>query len=247
MDNGKSFTNNDLLQLSKSRYTMIEQAVRNGDKKEALKKLGELREESMMIHDMFRDWITDTFSRIANRFGNKVVSDIMLETMENLINPLNELFKAGFRECVKTTAAIWRSHFSEFELVEDDEKVTFILKPCGSGGKQIEDGKYNKTSGFVRISEAQPLTGGHTNCPIYCTHCFCMTKIMLMQGMPFIYVAEKKNGQHTGNCIFHIYKSPSKVPKKVCREVGQEMMFLLPKTGTISQDDNREGVSSVGT
>lgn len=222
MVNGRSFTEDDLAQLAKSRYAMVEEAVRAGDQEEALRKLRELRDESMMVHDMFRDWITDTFSIVADRFGNEVLNDIMLETMGNLINPLNEIFKAGFRECVAATAAIWKSHFSEFELVEDDEKVTFILKPCGSGGRQIGEGKYDKSPGFLRISEAQPLTGGLRNCPVYCTHCFCMTKVMLMRGMPFVYAAEAKNNQDTAECIFHIYKNPSHVPEKVYRDVGEE-------------------------
>jgi hypothetical protein len=221
MDSDRDFRESELADLATSRYELAKEAIQAGNQKEALERLDEIRQESVMIHDILRDWVTDTFSIIGERFGNEAVNELMTRTMENLLAPLNELFQAGFRECVSATAAIWRAHFSDFNLIEDDEKVTFVLKPCGSGGRQIEDGKYNGSEGFLRIAEAQPLTGGHTDCPVYCTHCFCMTRTMLAEKMPFVYTVEARDHQDTPECVFHIYKDPAFVPEPVCTVVGQ--------------------------
>jgi hypothetical protein len=220
MKTQKVFTDKELAALTKSRFTLAKEAIRRGDKEEAEKLLHAIYEESMVAHDLYRDWVTDTLSEIGRQFGDKKLHEIMLKTVRNTtILPLGELFKKGFKACVETTAAIWRAHFSEFELKEDDEKVTFFLKPCGSGGRQLRDGKYRPPLSLLRIEKPQVMTGQTKDCPVYCAHCVTMTEAMLDAKMDFVYVVDVEDGKENAEHLFHIYKNRSKVPERIFKNL----------------------------
>jgi hypothetical protein len=123
---------------------------------------------------------------------------------------------------VEATAAIWRAHFSEFELIEDNDKVTFVLKPCGSGGRQIRDRKYGPPLNLLRVKDAQVMTGQSKDCPVYCAHCVAMTEVMLDQDMGCVFVVDIEDGKEDPNHLFHIYKDASRVPYAVYEKLGRQ-------------------------
>ena len=222
MEKNRIFTDEELKDLSKSRLELAKEAIRKGNKEEAEKAVQRLYDEFMVAHDLYRDWVTDTLSEIGRQFGDKKLHEIMYTTVGNYMKPLGELFKKGFRECVEATASIWSAHFSDFELQEDDEKVTFILKTCGSGGRQIRDGRYNPPLNLLRIKEPQVMTGQSKDCPVYCAHCVTMTEFMIDEKMDFVYVVDVEDGKNNAECLFHIYKDPTKVPEKVCKNLKRK-------------------------
>ncbi len=222
MENGRAFTDEELAQLAESRLEAAIKAIRKGDREEAEKMVQALYDEFMVPHDLYRDWITDLLSEIGRQFGDEKLHELLLKTVGNYMKPLGELFKKGFRECVEATAAIWRGHFSEFELKEDDDKVTFLLGPCGSGGRQIRDGKYGPPLNLLRVKNAQVMTGQSRDCPVYCAHCVAMTEAMMDQEMDFVYVVEVEDGKDNAEHLFHIYKDPSRVPDRIYRNLGRK-------------------------
>lgn len=181
-----------------------------------------ISDEFLVAHDLFRDWIADLLSEIGRQFGDEALHNIMLKTVGNYMKPLKELSKQGFRAFVEATAAIWRAHFSDFELTEDDEKVTFILKPCGTGGRQLQEGKYEAPLNLLRVEEPQVMTGQSKDCPVYCAHCVSMTEFMLDEKMDFVYVVEVEHGKNNAEHLFHIYKDPSKVPTHLYTKLGRK-------------------------
>ena len=219
METQRVFTDKELAALAMSRLTLAKEAIRRGDKEEAEKLVQAVYDEFMVAHDLYRDWATDILSEIGRQFGDKKLHEIMLKTVRNYMLPLGELFKQGFKACVEATAAIWRAHFSEFELKEDEEKVTFFLKPCGSGGRQLRDGKYRPPLGLLRIEKPQAMTGQSKDCPVYCAHCVSMTEAMLDEKMDFVYVVEVEDGKENAEHLFHIYKNRSKVPERIFKHL----------------------------
>jgi hypothetical protein len=219
METQRVFTDKELAALAMSRLTLAKEAIRRGDKEEAEKLVQAVYDEFMVAHDLYRDWATDILSEIGRQFGDKKLHEIMLKTVRNYMLPLGELFKKGFKACVEATAAIWRAHFSEFELKEDEEKVTFFLKPCGSGGRQLRDGKYRPPLSLLRIEKPQAMTGQSKDCPVYCAHCVSMTEAMLDEKMDFVYVVEVEDGKENAEHLFHIYKNRSKVPERIFKHL----------------------------
>jgi len=221
MEPQKIFNEKELAELSKSRLTLAKNAIQRGDKEEAEKQVQALYDEFRVAHDLYRDWLTDILSEIGRQFGDQKLHEIMVKTVRNYLLPLGELFKKGFKACVEATAAIWRAHFSSFELKEDEEKVTFFLNPCGSGGRQIQDGKYGPPLNLLRIEKPQIMTGQSKNCPVYCAHCISMTEVMLDEKMDFAYVVEVEDNKQDGRHLFHIYKDRSKIPEKIFQNLGR--------------------------
>ncbi len=216
------FTDEELRNLSASRFALAREAIKKGYKKEAERMLQNVHDEFMVVHDVLRDWLADILSEIGRQFGDEKLHDIMVKTVRNYLIPLRPLFQEGFRECVEATAAIWRAHFSEFEITEDDEKVTFALKPCGSGGRQIRDGKYGSPCNLLRIKEPQVMTGQSRNCPVYCAHCVAMTEAMLDWDMGCVFVVDIEDGKDNPNHLFHIYKDASRVPEAIYKKLGRK-------------------------
>lgn len=221
MEKNRVFTEEELKSLSQSRLESAKAAIRNGEKEKALEQIQALHDEFRVAHDLYRDWLTDILSEVGRQYGDEKLHEIMLTTVGNYMKPLAVLFRLGFRECVQATAAIWRAHFSEFDLWEDDEKVTFALRPCGSGGRQIRDGKYAPPLNLLRIEKPQVMTGQTKNCPVYCAHCVTMTEYMLDENMDYVFVVEVEHGKDNAEHLFHIYKDRKKVPERIYTALGR--------------------------
>ncbi|MEM7468330.1 MAG: hypothetical protein AAF387_15780 [Pseudomonadota bacterium] len=42
-------------------------------------------------------------------------------------------------------------HLQPLEIVQDEEKVTIFMKPCGSGGRLVQHGGYEAPLNFHRV------------------------------------------------------------------------------------------------
>jgi hypothetical protein len=222
MEKNRVFTEDELRSLGESRLESAKAAIRNSEKEKALEQVQAVHDEFRVAHDLYRDWLTDILSEVGRQYGDEKLHDIMLKTVGNYMKPLAALFRMGFKECVQATAAIWRAHFSDFELREDDEKVTFVLKPCGSGGRQIRDGRYGPPLDLLRIARPQVMTGQAKDCPVYCAHCVTMTEYMLDEAMDFVYVVEVEHKKDNAEHLFHIYKDRKKVPDHIYANLGRK-------------------------
>ena len=101
MDGKSIFTEEELDNLTKPRLALAKQAIKGGNKEEAAKMVQALHDEFMVVHDVFRDWLTDIYSEIGRQFGDEKLHEIMVKTVGNYMKPLGELFKKGFKECVR--------------------------------------------------------------------------------------------------------------------------------------------------
>jgi hypothetical protein len=182
-------------------------------------------EQGRVFTDQELEHLTQSPFKLAKEAVRRGDDEEALTLIDDAYNEVllpHDLYRDWLRECVEATAAIWRGHFSEFELREDSEKVTFVLKPCGSGGRQLQDGKYGPPLNLLRIRDPQVMTGQTADCPLYCAHCVSMTEAMMDLGMGFIYVVEVEDGKDNPEHLFHIYKDPSKVPQRIYRAVKRE-------------------------
>ena len=108
-----------------------------------------------------------------------------LAAMEDNFLAMHKMYDAmDIREQVKTAAAGWHWHMTRFRLAEDADKVTFILEPCGSGGRLINEGAYYGTDSrpLSLMPQASAATFGEPDFPIYCNHCSELTAIGLRMG-----------------------------------------------------------------
>ena len=99
-------------------------------------------------------------------------------------------------------------------IEEDEEKVVIQMRPCGSGGRLVLEGKYEGPNAFLTVEKPQRMTYNRANFPVYCAHEPPMEMVDIEKnGAPFV-VVEPAAVLGKEHCSFIIYKDPAKVPAK---------------------------------
>ena len=112
--------------------------------------------------------------------------------------------------------------FADMAAAPDDEKVTFIVNPCGSGGRLQEMGGYEPEIGLAKIKEACNITFQLEDFPIYCIHCPVMQAQEVERFGNFSWVKGYKDGEVNPCCVYHYYKNKADIPEKYYEEIGKE-------------------------
>lgn len=223
MSSEKVFTEQELEELGQPRNELIQASIDAGDTEKAKKLTRQMHREFLSMHDIYRDWIACLLSFIGRRYGDDAVQEALQEYFDILMQPLGLLYSdQGPRRRVQMAAAGIRGHLHPFKVEEDEEKFTFILQPCGSGGRLALQGKYDPPCNFLRIKEAQQMTFQHHDFPVYCAHCYFQNiEPLKIIGKPLAIVVPPQNiGKEP--CRTYLYKDPS-----YCPDIYQ----TIPKAG----------------
>ena len=63
-----------------------------------------------------------------------------------------------------------RATWASVDVDEDDEKIVLSFR-CGSGGKLIDDGRYEGEHAYLTLREQSGRTFMRDELPVYCAHC----------------------------------------------------------------------------
>jgi len=117
------------------------EAVKAGNKEEAIKYIDALNFEFQPTHDRFSEFIQTLLVYISEKLGEEAVEDAM-KTVYDRVYKSRLLANSGWKpkeltaeEQVQFWCKAHRDHWSEFYVEEDDEKFTVVITGCGSGGK----------------------------------------------------------------------------------------------------------------
>lgn len=219
----KFFTDAELREMEKLTLERLTDAIDAGDADKAKKIARRMYNEFLAMHDLYRNWVTATLSEIARRHGDEELEQIMNEGVRAWWMPaLNGMPKGDdqLRGRIKMFAAGLQGHLQPLEISEDDEKVEIKMKPCGSGGRLVQEGKYEGPDAFHKIAKPQPLTYGRPDYPVYCAHEYSMEKLDIeANGKPFV-VVEPAAELGREYCSMLIYKDPDKIPAKYYERLG---------------------------
>jgi hypothetical protein len=217
------FSQAELREMEKRTVDRLVEAVDAGDADKAKQIARRMYNEFLSIHDLYRDWTTALLSAIGRRFGDEVLEQIMDEGVKSWWLPNLEKLPDGpesLPQRVKMFVAGLRGHLQPLHIEEDDEKVVVQMRPCGSGGRLVLEGKYDGPDGFLTVEKPQRLTYNRANFPVYCAHEPSMELADIEKnGAPFMVVepAVQLGKEH---CSFIIYKDRSKVPAKYYERLG---------------------------
>jgi hypothetical protein len=102
-----------------------------------------------------------------------------------------------------------RGNFAEAELFEEPDRFVIVQAPCGSCGRQIEQGGYEHPLDLAVVRGPHPLTWGTAGTPIYRTHVALMHFIVPIEriGVPWP-LFQCPAGLRTDPCQVVIYKDP---------------------------------------
>lgn len=204
----------------------IAKAIDGGQLEEAKTLARQMEAESFSLVCLLEDWADILLSYIYKNQGDEVFVESLRDSATALMKPaLDQFAKMGFREVVEAWAAIFRAQAGRgLKVVEDDEKVTLIMDPCGSGGRMVKEGYFGPPKNFLKIKKAQDATFGREDFPPYCAHCAVFYHIMPIEwsGVPLPPI---EVGQGPGNpCKWHFYKDRKAIPDRYYQQVGKEKL-----------------------
>jgi hypothetical protein len=177
------------------------------------------------LQDYSINWITSLLSFIGRELGEDAVEAALRATGEEFVRPrrLDGTDWAALPAAVraKTIARAMLANFGACEVSEDDEKITLSFT-CGSGGRMIDEGRYDTAGGrYLTLREAGPRTFGEDELPVYCAHCSVNNEIQSVEwgGVPTS--IEYPSPGPGGRCVHHIYRDPLAVPPEVYVRIGK--------------------------
>ena len=222
--NERLFTKDEIAELEKRTLDRLLEAIDSGDSQNAKKIAQRMYNEFLSMHDLYRNWATGTLSFVARRFGDQVLEEVMTEGVKAWWLPNLDKFPQGpeaLRARVKMFISGLHGHLQPMHIEEDDEKVVMQMKPCGSGGRLVLEGKYEGPDAFYTVKKPQPrLTYGRSNFPVYCAHEPPMELVDIEKnGHPTV-VVEPAHEIGKEVCSFMIYKDPAKIPAKYYERLG---------------------------
>jgi hypothetical protein len=219
------FTEDQLRDMERRTVDRLTDAIEAGETEKAKKIAKRMYNEFLSMHDLYRNWITATLSEVAERYGDEDLEAIMIEGVRAWWKPILDGMPKGPEAMpakIKMFVAGLHGHLQPLSIVEDDEKIEVKLRPCGSGGRLISEGKYEGPNAFHTIQKEQPLTYGRKDFPVYCAHEYAMEKVDAEEnGAPFV-VVEPAARLGKDYCTMIVYKNPDDIPLKYYARLGME-------------------------
>lgn len=222
--NERMFSEEELREMEKRTVDRLKEAIDAGEPEQAKRIAQRMYNEFVSMHDLYRDWTTAMLSAIGRNFGDEVLEQIMTEGVKAWWLPTLQRFPEGpeaLRHRVKMFVAGLHGHLQPLHIQEDDEKVVIQMRPCGSGGRLVLEGKYDGPEGFLKIQKPQAMTYGRANFPVYCAHEAPMELVDIERnGAPFV-VVEPAAVLGKEHCSFVVYKDPDKIPARYWERLGK--------------------------
>ncbi len=215
------FTQDELTEMGTRTVDLIERAIDLGDYEKAKKLSRRLSREALAMHDLYRDWITALLTFIGRFYGDKVLYQALEESISMWLKPVLDMYeKEDTRRRVQLCAAALRGHCQPVEIKEDEEKFVFKMKPCGSGGRLVLEGKYGSLQNFLKVERPQAMTYWKKDFPVYCCHGHFLSSLPLTWGRApaFLEIASDNIGYEP--CEFWVFKDPKAIPQDVYTKIG---------------------------
>lgn len=215
-------SNDEIAEMEKLTVDRLVETIDKGDSEAAKRLAQRMYNEFLSMHDLYRNWAAATLSFIGRRFGDQVLEEAMEAGVKSWWVPSLDKMPSELRARVKMFAAGLRAHLQPLHIEEDDEKIVIQMRPCGSGGRLVLEGKYDGPDALLTLKGKQFLTYGRESFPVYCAHEPVMERQdIAAHGAPFVVIepAHEIGKQH---CNFIIYKDRSKVPAKYYERVGMK-------------------------
>ena len=195
----------------------IDAALARGEDAEARRLAQALHDEALLVHDRGMARVSALLSWLGRRFGTDALEAAYARAMS-----ADLLGDASFRERAEALMHFTRVHLQPFELVEDDEKLTFLCAVCPSGGRLLREGSYSEPDPDLVVKGPHRLTWGRDALPVYCAHEPVMERSsILATGVP-LFVVEPSDELGVQPCRTYLYKDPDAIPEHYYTRVGLE-------------------------
>jgi len=202
------------------------QAIVDGRTDDALAHIEEAARRTLSLRDYSIDWIASLLSFIGRELGEEAVERALRTSSDDFIRARREPPGAPPWDSLPATVrakAIARAMVSNggaCEVSEDDEKIVLSFR-CGSGGRLIDEGRYDVDGGpYLTLRERAGRTFERDALPVYCAHCSVNNEIQPVEqgGTPTsIEYPPERAGEP---CVHHVYKDVDAIPEAAYVRIG---------------------------
>jgi hypothetical protein len=176
------------------------------------------------LKDYSINWITSLLTFVGEELGEEAVERALRKTGDEFVRPRRDTgvewdsLPASARAKVIARAMV--SNMGSVEVDEDDEKIVLSFR-CGTGGRLIDEGRYEGDHAYLTLREKSGRTFMRDELPVYCAHCSVNNEIQPVEwgaGPTTIEHPPERAGEP---CVHHIYKDTGAVPDEAYRRIGK--------------------------
>jgi hypothetical protein len=216
----------DVVEMTIPTWEQAKSAIRAGDTEAAIALVDKAVGQWRSLQDYSINWITSTLSFIADELGEEAVERALRRTGEEFVRPRRdtgvEWADLPARVRAKVIARAMVANFGECEVDEDAEKITLSFR-CGTGGRLIDEGRYDEQGGPYRtLREQSPRTFSRDALPVYCAHCSVNNELQPLEWGGAPTSVEHPPTQPGERCVHHVYKDARDLPDEAWTRLGLE-------------------------
>jgi hypothetical protein len=174
------------------------------------------------LKDYSINWITSLLTFIGEELGEEAVERALRKTGDEFVRPRRDTgtdwgsLPASVRAKVIARAMV--SNMGTVDIDEDDDKIVLSFR-CGSGGRLIDEGRYEGDPAYLTLREKSGRTFMRDELPVYCAHCSVNNEMQPVEwgGAPTsIEHPPERKGEA---CVHHIYKNTAKIPAEAYERI----------------------------
>jgi len=215
----------DIERMQTPLWEQAKAALAAGDTERAVDLIDRAVEQWSGLKDYSINWITSLLTFIGEEMGEAAVERALRKTGDEFVKPRRDTgtewgsLPASAR--AKVIARAMLGNMGAVEVEEDDEKIVLSFA-CGSGGKLIDDGRYEGDDAYLTLREQSGRTFMRESLWVYCAHCSVNNEIQPVEwgGTPTsVEYPPERPGER---CVHHLYKDVADVPAEAYRRIGKE-------------------------
>jgi hypothetical protein len=221
-----TLSDTELESMTVAPWERAKQAIADGRLDDAVALIDDAAQRTRGLQIYSIEWITSLLSFVGRELGEDAVERALRANSNDFIRarrepegaPAWDTLPASVR--AKAIARAMLANGGACEVAEDDEKIVLSFR-CGSGGRLIDEGRYDVDGGpYLTLQERGPRTFERDALPGYCAHCSVHNEIQPVEwgGAPTsIEYPPERAGEP---CVHHVYKDVDAIPDAAFVRIG---------------------------
>ncbi len=219
-----SFNGPELETMTVSSWERAKAAVQAGASERAIALIDDAVERTRNLQVLSVEWITSLLSFVGRELGEDGVERALRETGDEIIRPRRaegpEWASLPAKARAKAIARAMVANGGACAVDEDEEKIVLSFQ-CGSGGRLIDEGRYDVDGGpHLTLRERGGRTFERDALPVYCAHCSVHNEILPLEWGSTPTSIEYPPEQPGDPCVHHVYKDVDRMPEDVYVRIG---------------------------
>ena len=207
---------------SDSPQRRMELLIESGDTVGAKKFYVEIEKACRDMHDFYREWVSWLLSHVYREYGVEELNRCLRYSSEKgwmpwMMEDITHDVQTRLRDWTRLLAV---GNFATITIEEDDEKFILTQNPCGSCGRQHNDGRHEPPWNLAVIKEKHPITFNRGEVTAYRTHIAVMHTIMPIERIGVPWPVIQCPGVKGGTCKILLYKDPRQAAPEHYEMVG---------------------------